>query len=62
MNEWLARVKEKQSTIKLDGFVFSFIFFIPVYPASSFITTHQISAAYAGECACDHRHQMEKTD
>ena len=36
-NERLTRVKEKQSTIKLDVFVLSFIFFVPMYQTKSFI-------------------------
>ena len=36
-NERLTRVKEKQPSIKLDVFVLSFVFLVPVYQTKSFI-------------------------
>ena len=54
-NESLTKVKEKWSTIQVDLFYLSFIFFIPMFQTIS------VSGKCAGVCACDRTHQMEKT-
>ena len=70
-NKRLTKIKEKRSTIKLNVFVLTFIFFHLNVPDNKcqnksgmryyFFNPHQISGACAVMCTCDRTHQMQKT-